>query len=81
MAKTYFELKSALREANDRKQGKNNQAVLSVIEDEITELEGQIEDYDLSDDDLFECMACHAIAGIETSTKVGDELHCEECSG
>ena len=35
---------------------------------------------DLADNDEFECTSCEYIFDIEDSIKVGDDLHCPDCS-
>lgn len=47
----------------------------------IADVKGLIENYDLGDDDLFECHSCKKVFDIEISVKSDDKnLYCEKCS-
>ena len=52
----------------------------SEIEVHIAEVKELLANYDLSDDDLFQCQRCDKVFDIEDSVIYeGDELYCEPC--
>ena len=45
----------------------------------IEEAKKRIDNYDLSDDDLFKCASCSQVFDNDDSNHVGGELHCDSC--
>jgi len=79
--KNYTELCKELEQLQDELDGENNQEMRTEIEKHITDVRGLIANYDLGDDDLFQCQRCDGIFDIEDSVQPdGDELYCEQCA-
>ncbi len=77
--KNYTELTHDLTELQDALDSENNPAMRTDIETQITEVKALIADYDLSDDDLFQCERCPKIDDIENSHRTDDGLVCDTC--
>tara|TARA_B100000749_G_scaffold266208_1_gene242029 strand:+ start:1738 stop:1998 length:261 start_codon:yes stop_codon:yes gene_type:complete len=77
--KTYRELENELSELQDALDGETNPDTRLDIERHIDEVNTLISDYDISDDDLFECTNCSRIADIDDSHKTEDGLICDIC--
>ncbi len=77
--KNYRELENELSELQDALDGETNPDTRLVIERHIDEVNTLINDYDLSDDDLFECTKCSHIADIDDSHKTENGLICDIC--
>jgi hypothetical protein len=77
----YTELCSQLEQFQHTLHGEKNQERRSGIEVQISEAKRLIENYDLSDDDLFQCQGCDVLLDIEESIQPhGDELYCSGCA-
>jgi hypothetical protein len=79
MSKNYFELKAELARLDNNFDNETNQAARSDILDAMNDVKELIKNYDISDDDLFECTRCRTIADIEDSNEFKKELFCEKC--
>lgn len=79
MSKNYSELQEELKQLNDDFDNETNQAAINDIVDAINKVKDLIENYDISDDDLFQCTRCRTIDDIEDSHEFKKELFCESC--
>lgn len=81
MSKNYFELRSDLEELQDALDNETNDEMREEITQNIDDVKEQIENYDLSADDLFKCDSCKRIKDIEESIKTLDgRLICDDCN-
>lgn len=74
--KNYDELQRDLEELLDARDNENNPEMLIHIDRNIDEVRELIEDYDLSDDDLFRCDNCGTVDDIEDSAQIAGKLVC-----
>jgi len=79
--KSFYELNSQLQELTIALENEISQKIRSDIENNINRIRKQISEYDLSDDDLFECNNCQGVFDIKESvrTEKGNYI-CEQCS-
>ncbi|MGR5368472.1 hypothetical protein [Photobacterium damselae] len=81
MSECYLGLCYELAQQKDALTITTNTEVINGIKKNIEELESQILNYDLGDDDLFECSNCHNVIDIEDSVRSCDgQLICNNCN-
>lgn len=80
MSKNYQQLKNDLEELENAFDNENNPSTQVDIQRHIAEVKQLLSEYNLSDDDLFQCSACGAVFDIEDSISQNDTLVCISCS-
>tara|TARA_Y100001001_G_scaffold151009_1_gene162188 strand:- start:394 stop:678 length:285 start_codon:yes stop_codon:yes gene_type:complete len=76
---SYFELTAHLAALNEALLGDPDYQSRIELEALIDEVKDRIKDYDLSDDDLFECASCSQVFDNDDSNQLNNELHCHGC--
>jgi hypothetical protein len=76
---TYFELKEEIVELQDALDNETNEDTRLEITRHISAVKELMDNYDLGDDDLFECERCRYVSDIDDSTKVEGGLICLPC--
>lgn len=77
----FYDLKKELTELQDAFDNESNEERRIEIHQHISTVKKNIEDYDLGDDDLFECSHCREISDIEDSVKnESGALVCVNCT-
>lgn len=76
---SYRDLEAALNELINALDNENNPDTRHDIEGHILDVREQMDNYDLSNDDLFICTTCKTVMDIEDSVKIDTELHCTNC--
>lgn len=79
MSKNYSELNKDLENLLNDLSYETNPTMIGEIEAAIVAVKEDIENYDLSDDDLFECTSCKQIHDIEDSVNADGKLICTNC--
>lgn len=79
MSNSYFDLLGKLEALEASLDNETEPRVVEEIKSKISEVKNQIDEYDLSADDLFMCDCCGKISDIEDSTKKGDNYTCPRC--
>jgi hypothetical protein len=78
--KSYAELLKDQEELQNAFDNESNFVTQKDIQANIDEVKVEIENYNLSDDDLFECTKCHVVSDIEDSVSESrGVLICENC--
>lgn len=77
--KTFFELQASLVELQESLGKQADSTMLDGIKKSIANVKALIEEYDLSDDDLFACNHCCGVFDIEESITHDGGLICENC--